>query len=180
MKKQPFARSTGRSNKLVGQTGEYLVAAELSRRGLIATTFTGNVPHYDIIASDEKGRHVAVQVKTSSGISWQFGDITRFCEMSMRGKRQIFKKPKRSPVIRLVVVLVALQPDRQTSRTKVDRFFVMNWRDLRSAIIKHHKYYLKRWGGIRPNNPESFHVAISATGLTKHRDRWDVVTRSLS
>jgi len=36
--------ATGRSNKLVGQTGEYLVAAELSRRGYIATTFTGNVP----------------------------------------------------------------------------------------------------------------------------------------
>ena len=46
--------ATGRSNKLVGQTGEYLVAAELSRRGLIATTFTGNVPHYDIIASTRK------------------------------------------------------------------------------------------------------------------------------
>ncbi len=43
--------ATGRSTKLVGQAGEYLVAAELSRRGLIATTFTGNVPHYDIIAS---------------------------------------------------------------------------------------------------------------------------------
>jgi hypothetical protein len=26
--------------------GEYLVAAEVCRRGLIATTFTGNVPHY--------------------------------------------------------------------------------------------------------------------------------------
>jgi hypothetical protein len=44
--------ATGRSNKLVGQTGEYLIAAELSRRGLIATTFTGNVPHY----GDEKAR----------------------------------------------------------------------------------------------------------------------------
>ena len=66
--------ATGRSNKLVGQTGEYLIAAELSRRGLIATTFTGNVPHYDIIASDETGRHVSVQVKASCGTSlavWQ-------------------------------------------------------------------------------------------------------------
>lgn len=50
----------GRSNKLVGQTGEYLVAAELFRRGLIATTFTGHVPHYDIVASDERGQHVAM------------------------------------------------------------------------------------------------------------------------
>jgi hypothetical protein len=52
--------ATGRSRKIVGQTGEYLVAAELSRRGLIATTFTGNVPNYDIIASDETGRHVSI------------------------------------------------------------------------------------------------------------------------
>ena len=57
--------ASGRSNKLVGQTGEYLVAAELSRRGMIATTFTGNVPYYDIIASNEDGKHVSVQVKAS-------------------------------------------------------------------------------------------------------------------
>jgi len=70
--------ASGLSNKLVGQTGEYLVAAELSRRGLIATTFTGNVPDYDIVASDQKGIHVSVQVKASRSSCWQFGDITRF------------------------------------------------------------------------------------------------------
>ena len=74
--------ATGRSKKIVGQTGEYLVAAELSRRGLIATTFTGNVPHYDIIASDETGRHVSVQVKSSRSASWQF---VRFGVMSDLG-----------------------------------------------------------------------------------------------
>src|SRR5690606_37713034 len=72
----------GFSNKLVGQTGEYLVAAELSRRGLIATTFTGNVPHYDIIASHEIGRHVSVQVKASRGPSWHFGSITQYCDIT--------------------------------------------------------------------------------------------------
>ena len=30
-----------------------MVAAELSRRGYIATTFTGNLPYYDIIAVDD-------------------------------------------------------------------------------------------------------------------------------
>ena len=62
--------TTGRSNKLVGQTGEYLVDSELSRRGFIATTFTGNVPDYDIIASTEKGKHLSVQVKTIRGSNW--------------------------------------------------------------------------------------------------------------
>ena len=86
--------ATGRSTKLVGQAGEYLVAAELSRRGLIATTFTGNVPHYDIIASDENGRHVSVQVKTTRSGSWQFGDMSIFCDITFDGKRQIVAAQK--------------------------------------------------------------------------------------
>ena len=41
---------SGRKNLLTKQIGEYLVAAELGRQGLIATTFTGNVPDFDILA----------------------------------------------------------------------------------------------------------------------------------
>jgi len=43
--------SKGRKNQLTKQIGEYLVAAELGRRGFLATTFTGNVPHYDVLAA---------------------------------------------------------------------------------------------------------------------------------
>jgi hypothetical protein len=50
--------ATGCSTQITKQVGEYLVAAEICRRGFIATTFTGNVPHYDI-ASDERGGHLA-------------------------------------------------------------------------------------------------------------------------
>src|SRR5512136_30469 len=103
--------ATGRSNKLVGQTGEYLVAAELSRRGLIATTFTGNVPHYDIVASDEGGRHVSVQVKASRGGSWQFGDLRQYCAITLAGKRQVVGKAKECPVRRLVMVFVKVGGD---------------------------------------------------------------------
>jgi hypothetical protein len=60
--------ATGRSNKIVGQTGEYLVAAELSRCGTIATTFTGNVPHYDIIASEEKREGHILNIKYSKSM----------------------------------------------------------------------------------------------------------------
>jgi len=63
---------TGRSLYLTKQAGEYSVAAELSRRGYIATTFTGNVPYYDIIAVDDSGGHAVVQVKAIAGKSWQF------------------------------------------------------------------------------------------------------------
>jgi hypothetical protein len=44
--------ATGRDVQLTRQIGEYLVCAELGRRGWIATTFTGSVPGFDILAAN--------------------------------------------------------------------------------------------------------------------------------
>lgn len=165
--------STGRRNKLVGQTGEYLVAAELSRLGLIATTFTGNVPHYDIIASDVQGRHVSVQVKTSRGSSWQFGNITQYCDIKFDDKRQIVGEGKPCPVERLIVVFVKL------GETGSDRFYIMPWQCLRDLLTDEHRAYLANHGGIRPKRWDSLHCAISETRLQSYRDRWDYVEKNL-
>ena len=163
----------GRSNKLVGATGEYLVAAELSRRGLIATTFTGNVPHYDIIASDDAGHHVSVQVKASKGGSWQFANITNFCEITFSGKRQIVGKGKPSPIQRLVFVFVSIDVDGN------DHFFVLTWRQLRDLLVKQHKAYLKKHNGVRPKRWDSLHAGIIETSLYPYRDKWDTVEKNL-
>jgi hypothetical protein len=163
----------GRSNKLIGQTGEYLVAAELSRQGLIATTFTGNVPNYDIIASDEHGKHVSVQVKTSRGSSSQFGDITRFCEISFKGKCQVVGRLKPSPVRRLIVVFVFIDANR------ADRYYILTWRTLRDVLVRGHKAYLAKRNGMRAEKWDSFHSAISEKTLKPYRDRWDIVEKNL-
>lgn len=164
---------TGRNNKLVGQTGEYLVAAELSRRGYIATTFTGNVPDYDIIASNKKGKHVSVQVKAKRGSAWQFGDVSRFFEISFKGKRQIVGRPKKCPVQRLVVVFVAIDPDGN------DRFYILTWCALRDALRKGHIAYLAAHGGRRPKKWKSKHAAIQEKHLKTHLDKWKVVKQCL-
>ncbi len=161
------------SRPTTGQTGEYLVAAELSRRGLIATTFTGNVPHYDIIASNEDGKHVSVQVKASRGSSWQFGDITRFCEISFEGKRQIVGRSVKCPVHRLIVVFVAIDAQGQ------DRYYILTWQRLRDLIVKAHKAYLARYNGMRAQKWDSLHSAISEKILKPYKDRWDIIERSL-
>jgi len=165
--------ATGRSNKLVGQTGEYLVAAELSRRGLIATTFTGNVPHYDIIASDETGRHVSVQVKASRGGSWQFGDVRHFFDIALDGKRQVVGKPKTCPVRRLAVVFVSIAEDRN------DRFYILTWQRLRDLLVRHHVAYLRKHHGIRPKQWKSMHSAIVEKALLPYRDKWKTIERNL-
>ena len=165
-------RRSGRQNKLTGQVGEYLVAAELARRELIATTFTGNVPHYDIIASDAQGRHVSVQVKTSNSPSWQFA-IDKFCKITFRGDRQIVGPALPLPVRRLVVVLVRLG-----GAGKDDQFFICTWLKLRNLLVEHHRTYLRDHGGRRPKSPKSLHTAIGLDRLGRFEDRWITVERN--
>ncbi len=163
----------GRSNKVVGQTGEYLVAAELGRRGLIATTFTGNVPHYDIVASDEDGRHVSVQVKTIRGGSWQFANVSNYCDITFLGRRQVIGRAKRCPINRLIMVFVRIAANGD------DRFYVLTWQQLRDVLIKEHKAYLAKHNGIRPRRWDSLHCAITEKALAKHQDKWALVMKSL-
>lgn len=165
--------ATGRSNKLVGQTGEYLVAAELSRRGLIATTFTGNVPHYDIIASNESVRHVSVQVKTSRGSSWQFGNVQHYFELTFQGKRQIVGKAMPCPVQRLIMVFVEL------AEYGSDYFYICKWTSLRNLLKKRHIAYLDKHNGVRPKRWDSLHAAIHEKDLSQYRGKWETIEDSL-
>ena len=163
---------TGRSNKLVGQTGEYLVAAELSRMGLIATTFTGNVPHYDIIAADEEGRHVFIQVKAGKVASWQL-NLEQFCHVEFDGRRQILAPRKTAPVIGLIVVFVRIAPDRN------DRYYVCPWAKLRDLLIEGHSAFLARHDGIRPKRWDSLHCGIGENALQPFLEKWETVTDGL-
>jgi hypothetical protein len=166
---------TGRSKYLTKQAGEYLVAAELSRRGYIATTFTGNVPYYDIIAVDDCGGHSVVQVKAIAGTSWQF-NVTDFADIEIKGQKQIVRCAREEPYPDLVCVLV--QVARAATGTR-DRFYVLPWRDLCRVIVDGHAKYLAKHGGIRPRKPESMHCALHASVITAWEGKWDVLERSV-
>jgi hypothetical protein len=165
--------TTGRNNKLVGATGEYLVAAELSRRGMIATTFTGNVPHYDIIASDETGRHVSVQVKASRGTSWQFADISLYCDLAFEDQKQVVGTKKSCPVRDLVMVFV------HVGEQGNDRFYIIPWERFRDIIVQHHTAFLAKHNGVRPKQWRSRHSAIAESNLAPFRDKWESIEYAL-
>jgi hypothetical protein len=163
--------ATGQTTKLTGAVGEFLVAAELCRRGILATPFAGNVPHYDIIASGKFGGHVAVQVKAINGVTWQF-DIRKFSDARMDedGKSQkLGDDLQREPFSALMCVLVAL------TDTGGDRFFILEWKELRDLLVPAYKAYLARHGGVRPRAPESFHTAIAVSAVEPYEDRWDKI-----
>jgi len=157
--------ATGRSNQITKQIGEYLVASELGRIGLVAATFSGNVPDYDIVATDSTFRSVPVQVKTTNSTTWQFGDMRRFVDVQLDGKRQVIG----SPVVlsdSIVCVMLAL------AGYGKDRFYVLSLTKLQELLIGNHRQALEKHGGVRPKKFDSFHCAIGEQQLTPFKDAW--------
>jgi len=123
--------ATGLSNKLAGQTGEYLVCAELGRRGLIATTFTGNVPEYDLLVCDDALNTVPIQVKTSRGDNWPSrADLWLDIEFDDEQKKQINLGSRKIDHPDLIYVCVALG-----TQQGYDQFFICRKSDILAACI---------------------------------------------
>jgi len=120
--------ATGRSIQLNKQIGEYLVACELARRGLLVATFSGNVPDFDIIAGAANGRSIPIQVKTVRGGEWQFS-VDKFVEVRFDDKKQILgsKVVPRIPHLLCILVLA-------TEYGK-DRFYILEWEQLCDIAI---------------------------------------------
>jgi hypothetical protein len=161
--------ATGRRNQLTKQAGEYLVAGELSRRDFIATTFTGNVPDYDIVAVDEVGGHALIQVKATRSSSWVF-DIRKYVDIRLEGRRQVIVGPTPARYDNLICVMVKLGVD-----SRADKFFVLPWIELQRIALNSHATFLEKHGGIRPRKAESFHAAMLPHSLAAWEDKWDLI-----
>ncbi|MBA7537492.1 hypothetical protein ES705_29761 [subsurface metagenome] len=160
--------ATGQSMQLAKQIGEYLTAAELCRRKFVAATFSGNVPHYDILASDENGKKIAVQVKTIRGGSWQF-DARKFVNITMSGNKQVLGVEKKEPYPNLLCVFILI--DNYGS----DKFYIFTWKQLQDIMIYRYKRWLDKHDGKRPRKPDSFHSSLNPEDLKKHEDNWDIL-----
>jgi hypothetical protein len=165
--------ATGRSNQLVKQVGEYLVACELARKGLLVATFSGNVPDFDLIATDLKGSSCPIQVKTIKGGSWQFS-IEKFADVTLEGNKQLIgaKKPLSIPGLVCVFVLAAEEYGK-------DQFYVLEWAEVQDITIANYTHWLDSHGGVRPRKPESLHCAIAPSDLEDHKDKWSIITERL-
>jgi hypothetical protein len=162
--------ATGRSMQLAGQVGEYLVAAQLCRHDLIAATFSGNVEHFDILASASDGRGVAVQVKTMRTGVWQL-NASRFLDIEQRGSEQIVRGLTQEPHPGLICVFVRLG-----SEYGEDEFYVLTWRKVQAIVARGYRATLKKHGAVRPRNAESRHIAIAVNDLHAFRDAWKTIT----
>jgi hypothetical protein len=165
--------ATGRSNQLIKQVGEYLVACELARRGLLVATFSGNVPDFDLIATDFKGSSCPIQVKTIKGGAWQFS-IEKFADISFDGNKQIIGAKKPLPIRQLVCVFVLA-----AEKYGDDKFFILEWSKVQEVLTANYRRWLDAHGGVRPRKPDSLHCSIVERDLRDYKDNWSIITDRL-
>ncbi len=163
--------ATGRSNQLTKQVGEYLVACELARRGLLVATFSGNVPDFDLIATDLKGISCPIQVKTIRGGAWQFS-IDKFVEITFDGQKQVVGRKKPLLIPQLVSVFVVAGENYGE-----DKFYVVEWSKVQEILIAHHARYLDSHGGVRTKVFDSLHCSLAESELREYRDNWSIITK---
>jgi hypothetical protein len=154
---------TGHNTQLTRQIGEHLVVSKLGRMGIMAAPFAGNVPYYDLLASDLSGHSMPIQVKAINGPSWQFS-VTAFLEIEFDGDNQIVKGKKILPNPNLVCVFVLLRSDER------DDFYILTFTDLQDHFLNTYK------SRRRPGNPKSTHCAIWPKELTAYQNKWELIT----
>lgn len=162
--------ATGRSTQLTGLAGEHLVAAELCRRGFVATTFAGNVPGFDILGINEQSKKpIFIQVKTIRKGSWQF-NAKKFLDISQSGDIQTVHGKTKLANPDLIYVFVKLGGQNQ------DEFYICKQKILQDIIYEGYSEWLSAKGGKRPKNPKSFHCRVRSKNLEHHRNDWNIIT----
>ena len=171
--------SKGRDNKLAGQIGEHLVCAELGKRGLIATPFSGNVPAFDIVAANEQCRTVPIQVKASRADNWPH-NAQHWMEISFdsQTKKQNFLGRKEIKNRDLVYVFVAIA--NTNDKDHKDRFFIFTKSQLQEICINHYSSWMSGIGWKRPRSPESYDLRFSTADIEKYEDNWELITKRLA
>lgn len=164
--------ATGRNIQLNKQIGEYFVACELARRGLLVATFSGNVPDFDIVAVDSNGSSIPIQVKTIRSGEWQFS-ADKFVEIRFEGKKQIPGAKIEPRIAHLLCVLVL------ATEYGKDRFFILEWEQLRDIAVSSYCAWLATKNGVRPRNYSSLHCSLSPKQLLEYEDRWENIIKKL-
>ena len=135
---------------LVGVSGEYFVAAELSRRGYIASISMRNTRGIDILATNpDATRSVTIQCKSNQdgGTSWILNE-----------KAESF-----APKNHFYVFVALKSPDERP------RYHVVPAKD----AAKYTHDFHQEWERKKPRNPTSMRKFNDPEG--RYVDRWDLL-----
>lgn len=161
------------STQLAGQIGESLVVAELGRRGIVATSFAGNVPDIDLLAyRDGKTLHLQVKAWRTGSVSF---DARRFLSISRQESIQLVEGIVSGLDLTLIFVFVKI--GRQAGQ---DKFYVLKQGDLAEIVRAGYSGFLGKHGGIRPRNADTTHNAVTEADLAEYEGKWDLIDAALA
>lgn len=171
--------TTGIENQNTKQCGEYLVASLLFRKGYVNTTFTGNMPHYDIIAVNKKGKLKRIQVKTTTRYTFRL-NLKNYAKVKQRGNKQSLEGKTKLKNPDIVNIFVKLADTNPKSKWKQDEFYILTDHETQKVNYKRYKSFLKKHNGRRPKNPKSLYDTVSTDDLaayqdTPSRNRWSIL-----
>ncbi|MDO6814112.1 hypothetical protein [Cobetia amphilecti] len=167
----------GLKSKLAGQVGEYLVCAELGRRGLIATSFTGNVPEFDLIVANDSLQTLPIQVKTSRGHSWPTS-ANRWIDIELDEEQRIQIDHGNLNITNpeLIYVCVALAAPEGDA---ADRFFILTKQNIQSICSENYREYMNKHNWKRPKNFRSYDNRYDISNLEVYEDNWQLIQEQL-
>ena len=144
------------STILVGVAGEYFAAAELSRRGYIASITLRNTKGVDIIATNEAAsKSVNIQVKTSSG--------------SGRGGWLLNKKAEEMSENNLFYIFVKIPKDNERPL-----YHIVPSKKLARSVKVGHKKWLDT-PGKKGQKHQDTSMRYWQDDNDKYLDRWDLL-----
>ena len=144
-----------KTNVLTGSAGEYFVAAELSRRGVVAALTMSGTDAFDILAVNKAGCSCSIQVKTT-----QYEKKLRWLLSSKD------ENPKANFYVFVNLNGTEKQPD----------YYIMRATDVAAAIKEEHETWL-----AKPKRDGTAHKPINMRQIIldqqdKSKDRWYLIT----
>jgi hypothetical protein len=169
---------SGLSNKVIGQSGEFAVCAQLGKLGFVATPFSGNVPHYDVIVTNERLDTVALQVKATFGnSSWIVGDARYWMEIDFEESSGIQSIVGPSDIGHPNLIMVYVWLSRKPG--EADRFFLLPKGEVQKILVNSYRSWLAKHNGKRPRKPGSFHIIIDLSELIPYENAWELIRNQL-
>jgi len=153
---------------------EHLVCAELARRKLIATTFTHNIPKFDVLVADDQCRTIPIQVKATSDGSWRSSaDTWMNIEFDEAKKIQVIMGEKTCATPDLIWVCVVARPAEPAQQA--DQFFILTEREIQQICISNYQEVLAKYSGQRPRNWRSLDFWWNTSDLSAYENKWETI-----
>lgn len=133
------------------------MAAELNRKGALATLYLTNTPRVDVVAtSPDGGDTINIQVKTKRTRSGSWHWDTKKAEAERRAPETDY------------MIFVDLADEHPA-------YYIRRLSDVAEQSLARHNAWLKERGGKHPRNEDSTHMSIRMETVALGKGAWDVL-----